>query len=260
MSDTDILIEFLNYPLGSGNEIINRFADLQETEQRGRPVSRMNPADAREQFVYISGKRQDKVVLVAHADTVWDKDWMNWNRVHKPERGTIMEHDIVLEGSVIRSGTPDFGIGADDRAGCAILWLLRESGHSLLITNAEEHNQLGSNWLMNNNIDIANELNSHLFMIQLDRRNAKDFKCYTVGTNEFREFISRATGYTDAGTDSRTDIVVLCKEICGVNFSIGYYDDHTENETIKIGEWQNTLEMVRCLVNVELTRFILDYQ
>ena len=37
-----------------------------------------------------------------------------------------------------RSGVYDEGIGADDRAGCAILWLLKDSGHSLLVTNGEE--------------------------------------------------------------------------------------------------------------------------
>ena len=218
----------------------------------------MNPANALEQFVYIPGKRQDKVVLVAHADTVWDKDWMNWNRIHKPERGTIMEHAIVQNGNIISSETSGFGIGADDRAGCAILWLLKDSGHSLLITNGEEHRQVGSNWLMNNHLDIAQELNTHLFMIQLDRENAKEFKCYTVGTDEFRNFISTTTAYTEPDRLRTTDIGVLCKDICGVNFSIGYYDDHTKNEIIKIDEWCNTLEMVRHLIDSELNGFILD--
>lgn len=248
------LIEFLQYPLDSGNEILNRFAQLIDNEQHGCAIHEKNPHNDLQQFVYVPGKRNNKVVLIAHADTVWDQIWDNDPRY---ANGAIGEHIILQENNLITSGTPSFGIGADDRAGCAMLWLLRESGHSLLITNGEEHGQLGSWWIRQQNPDIFNELNSsHQFMIQLDRRNATDFKCYNVGTDEFRRFIMQNTNYSEPNRTSKTDIVVLCKEICGVNFSIGYYNEHHDNEVLNVDEWSGTLKMVRDLIgNNSLPRF-----
>ena len=38
---------------------------------------------------------------------------------------------------------------------------------------------------MDHNKDIADEINhDHQFVIQFDRRNGRDFKCYDVGTDE----------------------------------------------------------------------------
>jgi hypothetical protein len=37
-------------------------------------------------------------------------------------------------------------LGADDRAGLAILWLLRDLGHSLMVTDLEEHGRMGSTY------------------------------------------------------------------------------------------------------------------
>lgn len=245
MDDIELLLEFLKYPLGSGDAILKRFAGLPETTHSGKPTHCVNPNNSLEQFVYIPGKRDNKVVLVAHADTFWDK---GWNQKH--HAGTIMEHELVVDENIIRSGTPDFGIGADDRAGCAILWLLKDLGHSLLITNGEEHGQLGSNWLMNSHPDIANGINKdHQFMVEVDRRNGNDFKCYQVGTENFREYINKRTGYVDAGRDSYTDICTLCRDICGVNLSIGYKYEHHDNEEINIKHWQKTLGLCREWLN-----------
>ena len=111
-----------------------------------------------------------------------------------------------------------------------MLWQLRDSGHSLLVTDGEEAGGIGSLWLMEHNGDIAREINEHSFMVQLDRKNGGDFKTYDTGTTEFKEYIAAETGYTDAGNDSFTDICHLSRDICGVNFSVGYYAPHTDSE------------------------------
>ncbi len=124
-----------------------------------------------------------------------------------------------------------------------MLWLLKEMGHSILITNGEESGQKGSNWLINKNPDIADKINSnHKFIIQLDRRNGKDFKCYSVGTVEFKEYVSKITGYSEPDWSSYTDIVTLCRHICGVNLSIGYRNEHGTDEYLVIDKWLNTLK------------------
>jgi hypothetical protein len=94
-----------------------------------------------------------------------------------------------MKDGIIRGTNPKAGIGADDRAGCAMLYLLRKSGHSILITDGEEHGRQGSHYLVNHFPELCSELNNHRFMIQLDRRNARDFKCYDVGTANFTKFI-----------------------------------------------------------------------
>jgi hypothetical protein len=33
--------------------------------------------------------------------------------------------------------------------------------------------------------------------------------------------------------------------MCGVNLSVGYYNEHTENERLVLAEWLHTLEMAQ---------------
>lgn len=226
MNDIDILKEFLNLPLGSSDEVFNKFAGIPGAIRRGSEL---------EQFLFIEGARDNRVLLVAHADTYWDELY--------GENGNESQELSQLNG-IIRN--TNGGLGADDRAGCAMMWLLKEMGHSILLTNVEEGGRVGSHWLMNANEDIAKKINSdHQFVVQLDRRNGNDFKCYTVGTDEFRTYVSQITGYSEPDRLSYTDIVTLCRDICGVNLSIGYRNEHTEDEHIVVGEWVNTLNICR---------------
>ncbi|MEI8273998.1 MAG: hypothetical protein WCG08_15395 [Paludibacter sp.] len=250
----EILKEFLEFPLWNTDGIFNKFRWLEETEGR-TVVFQENKNNPKERFLYIEGIRTDKVVLVAHADTVWDKCYNNRE----------LQQKIVCKGDYLKGTNPDCGIGADDRAGCAMLWLLRNSGHSILITDGEdkkfftmEPGMLGSKWLKKYHTDILEQLNSHRFMIQLDKRDATDFKCYSVGTPEFKEYIHFHTSYNHVEGTQKTDIVELCTDICGVNFSIGYSDEHTHYERINTSEWLHTLEMLKTLLNKQdLTRFKL---
>ncbi len=251
----ETLREFLEFPLWNSDGVFNKFRWLEETEER-RVVFRENKGNPKERFLYIEGSRLNKVVLVAHADTVWDKSYT----------GLEMEQEIVRDGDYFRGTITDCGIGADDRAGCAMLWLLRNSGHSILITDGEdrrcftrEHGLLGSKWLKNFHSDIVDRLNLHRFMIQLDKRDAADFKCYRVGSKDFINYIHEKTGYNFIEGTQRTDIVELCTRICGVNFSIGYYDEHKPAERISVSEWKNTYEVVKSLIEtVNLPLFELE--
>jgi hypothetical protein len=238
-----VLMDFLNTPLNSGNGIFERFKSIDGYIYRKgyKPL---------QEFLYIRGYRENKVLLVAHVDTYWDEQYRN-NRNIIPQ--------IIREGNVIKSGSNEYGIGADDRAGCAMLWLLRESGHSLLLINGEECGRIGSSWLMEDrgNKDIALEIqNNHQFIIQLDRRNARDFKCYFVGTDEFRQYVMDMTGYTEPDRSSGTDIVTLCRKITGVNLSVGYKNEHSRDEELNIDHWLHTLSLVRKWIsNPNLPRF-----
>ncbi len=163
----EVLRSFLEIPLGSADGVFNRFLEIPGAIYRGEGLER---------FLYVRGSRSNKVLLVAHADTYWD---------HEYGYDTAPTHTIKIEDGNITAVNEEFGLGADDRAGCAMLWLLKDLGHSLLVTNGEEDGQKGAAWLMSHNKDIAHEINhDHQFVIQFDRRNGRDFKCYDVGTDE----------------------------------------------------------------------------
>lgn len=239
MNDLDVLMEFLRMPLENADPVFEKFLAIPGAILRGEGL---------EKFLYIEGYRKNKVLLVAHADTYWDYSYYGYS--YEPKI-------IFQQNGIIRN--KNGALGADDRAGCAIIWLLKEMGHSILITNGEEDGRRGSNWLMNENHDIANAINSnHQFMIQLDRRNGNDFKCYSVGTEHFRNYVRQKTGYSEPGFLSYTDIVTLCRSICGVNLSIGYRGEHTPDEHLVVDEWVNTLNICRkWLSEDELPRFSL---
>jgi hypothetical protein len=236
-SDIDVLLSFLEEPLNDASGIFQRFAALPGAELRVG-------AEPGERFLFVSGHRHDAATLVAHADTVFFD---------------VAGHIMDIEGDIIRSGSPDYGIGADDRAGCAILWLLRNSGHHLLITDMEECGRIGANYLIDTHPDIARVINGSSFIIQFDRRNGTDYKYYHLPvTDEFDDFIrSNLPGYHDAGTSSFTDITVLCTNVCGVNVSVGYRNEHHPEETLNIPEWRNTCERVGAMMERPLRRFPL---
>ncbi len=74
---------------------------------------------------------------------------------------------------------------------------------------------------MEHNPDIKKEINDeHQFVVQFDRRGA--FKYYEIGTEEFRDYVHKATGYTGPDGYANTDICTPCENICGVNLSIGF--------------------------------------
>lgn len=242
MDEIELLREFLEYPIWTSEPVFERFKKLEGA------IFRESQGNSKERFLYLEGKRENKVVLVAHADTYFDEFYRNYGE----------DHEVVEVGGFFvgrKNKIERVGLGADDRAGCAILWALKDSGHSLLITDGEELGRIGSSWLMENNKDIAQRLQSHQFMVQFDRCNAQDFKCYEVGTEEFRKFIEDQTGYSEPNRSSYTDICTLCTNICGVNLSVGYYYEHTDCEKIKPSEWLNTLQIARRMLEGELPRF-----
>ena len=196
-------------------------------------------------FLYMPGTRPDRVVLLAHADTRFDA-----------EPGYPAQ--VRYAGGRYTSANPMLGIGADDRAGCALLWELRGLGHSLLLTSGEEKGCISSHWLADANPDVLAALNGHNFMVQFDRRNANEYKCYEVGSDAFRAYVEQQTGYHEPDRLRGTDIKVLCKDVCGVNLSCGYYDEHTPAESMVFAEWEQTLRLTRAwLSQPALPRFAL---
>lgn len=219
-------------------EVFARFMPL----TRGGGIAR-GEGDTR--FLYIPGTRPDRVLLLAHADTVWDA---------KPGYPAPVRY----ADGVYTAQNSELGIGGDDRAGCAILWELRGLGHSLLLTSGEEKGCISSHWIADHNPDVLAELNRHQFMVQFDRRNPSDYKCYEVGTAAFRVYVEAQTGFTEPDRLRGTDIKYLATQICGVNLSVGYYDEHTPAERLDFADWERCLRIAHdWLVQPNLPKFAL---
>lgn len=218
-------------------------------------------------FLYVPGTRQDRVLLVAHADTVWD-DYPDYrcstglDGIHRPLPVKSTIHTFTAssssqapywnfslarfhENGIFKSAIPNLGIGADDRAGLAMLWGQKDSGHSLLVTAGEEKGLLGAINLIKNHPHLAHDIQKHHFMIELDRRGQSDFKAYNVGTPEFRAYVSSTTGFSEPDRESETDICALARDICGANLSVGYYDEHTPRETLHFASWLNSKKIIQ---------------
>ena len=219
-SDYLVLRDFLSLP-HRAEAVLDRFAVL--------PDAAAGKNGRKEGFVYIPGTRENAVLLIAHADTVGEED---------------LGVELAEDEHIIRNRR---GIlGADDRAGCAMLFLLRNTGHGLLITDGEEYGSVGSRFLKEAFPNRFDEINrSYQFMIQIDRCGCGDFKCYRAGTPEFRRYIREKTHFAEPDRLRSTDIVHLCRDICGVNLSCGYYREHTAAEYLVKAEWRNTLELLR---------------
>ncbi len=222
----NLLLDFLRTPLDDGGEILRRFAALPGAVvgEGEKPLQR---------YVFVPGSRKDGVVLVAHVDTVWDK---NYDKAFSGER------DVKFEDGVFSSTNPECGIGADDRAGCAMLWALRNCGHSLLVVDGEEHGKHGARYLRKSNPKLFRQLNRHCYMIELDWAGTRSCLFNQVdNTKKFKADMQAALHLADGGPKGGTDLQVLCRHVCGVNVGVGYHGWHKSGETLVLAEWENTL-------------------
>jgi len=230
--DLKVLMDFLKLPLNRTAEVFEKFG----------------ATDGNYHYIEGSLPPEKRVLLLAHADTVWDGNG--------PKYEYANPH--IKEGKVFPSN-PHSGLGADDRAGIAMLYLIaKETGHSILITNYEEVGRIGAKALVNGDKELHKHIqDNHNFFIQLDRQGATDYKCYYVGSSEFRNFINKNTFFSEPNRSSFTDICTLCETVCGVNFSVGYYNEHRAAEHLIIKEWQRVLDFLRTFLAGDLPRFDL---
>lgn len=226
MENKDLILEFLSYPVENTDALYERFAKLPGavSDKGERP---------KEKYAYLRGAREDRVLLVAHIDTVWDEEYIG-----KRELG---EQLPTYKDGEFFSGNKKIGIGADDRAGCAMIWKMRQSGHSILILDGEERNRAGARFLKESNRTLYKEISSHSFIIELDHldTNHASFRGVEV-TSKFKKYIKEQTGFAEKGIKGRCDLDILCDNVCGVNVGIGYYDCHTPKERLVLSEWEST--------------------
>ncbi len=216
----DALIKFM---LASEKQIVRKFAGLRDAQ--------LLDCELYGDAVYVPGTRTGGVLLVAHYDTVWDG-----KRIGIGQRGYTLGSD--------RKGT---GIGADDRAGVCALWLLRNSGHAMLIVPAEEVGCQGSRIVASKYRDL---LELHSYAIQFDRCGGHDLVTYDCANDEFDRYLLEAFPGYSLSPGSYSDISELCPAagIAGVNVSIGFRNEHTSGETLDLLDFARTLSITRALL------------
>jgi hypothetical protein len=188
--------------------------------------------------------------IVSHTDTV--------HSIYRDRRVFIYD-DILFtmaknENTYKDSKVIQVGTGGDDR--CGIFTCIRAlqdfDNIKAVFFRFEESGCRGSN---SSNIKFFDDSN---FVVQCDRRNDKDFITYTngieVASMEFKASMEKI--YTKYNFKSSiglaTDVGALKRNglnVSACNLSSGYYDPHTNGETISITDLQNTYNLVSDMFN-----------
>lgn len=166
------------------------------------------------------------IALVAHMDTVFKTPVSDL--YYDQRKGVLWSPD---------------GLGADDRAGIfAILKILQEGlKPSVIFTTDEEMGGVGAAALAEKECPIP----GLKYMIQLDRRGSNDCVFYDCYCPEFVDYVE-SFGFCEKW-GSFSDISFLMPEwqVCGVNLSVGYEDEHSYTEILNINPLFDTIKKVK---------------
>lgn len=120
------------------------------------------------------------------------------------------------------------GIGGDDRCGVWMICKILDSGKyrpHVIFCEDEESGCIGAGKFAKS--PYPKKMEDVKFIVEVDRRNAKDAVYYECDNPEFEAFITETTGYKTA-EGSYSDICELAPAIkaAAVNLSCGYYKEH----------------------------------
>lgn len=181
------------------------------------------------------------VALVAHLDTVFEDPVSD---LYYDQRKGIM-------------WSPQ-GLGADDRAGIFAVLRILQSGlrPSIIFTMDEEKGGLGAIELSK----AENPFKDLKYLIQLDRCGSNDCVFYTCANNDFKKYIESFGFSEKIGTYSDISFLMPAWNICGVNLSVGYNDEHSFLETLNINDLSRTISIVYQMLKVASSapKFLYD--
>ena len=175
---------------------------------------------------YIVGIGDIPIALVSHMDTVFDTPAETV--YYDPKKGIVWSPD---------------GLGADDRAGIFSIIKILQSGYrpSVIFTTDEELGGVGAEKLGKRKCPIPNLK----YMIELDRRGRNDCVFYDCYNPEFIEYVESFGFEEQYGSFSDISFLMGAWNICGVNLSIGYNNEHSYAETLHIPSMLDTIKRVK---------------
>lgn len=190
-------------------------------------------------FIYATG--DIPILLVAHLDTV----------LYKSPVILANKEDTIWMGKE--------GLGADDRAGVFAILKILQAGYkpSVLFTTAEESGGLGAMAFVK---DFPEPPVPTKYIIEIDRRGRGQAVFYGCGNTKFMSYIESFGFKTHKGIFS--DISFICPhwDVAGVNLSAGYYNEHTELESLKIEDLLYTIEGVKKMLDSAGDAEIYNYE
>lgn len=186
------------------------------------------------------------VALVAHLDTVFDF----------PPHELFYDRD---KDTILTSGQ---GAGFDDRAGVyAILKILTEWKDvppTIIFTLGEEDYGIGAREVAASD-NLRKEAKRLKYMIELDRQGKDDCVFYQCISKDFQNYVSSFGFKKQPGSYSDIYFLMDKWQTCGVNLSIGYYDEHTDYEYLRPSQMEVTiirvLKMLKDVKNVNKFRY-----
>ena len=171
-------------------------------------------------YVYAQGTFP--VLLVAHLDTVHSK---------LPSVITYDEKSDSLS-------SPQ-GIGGDDRCGVyMILEIIKHFNCSVLFCEDEEIGCIGAEKFIKTDLAKTLEFN---YIIEFDRKGKDDAVFYNCNNEAFEKFITEKFYKTAWGSFSDISVLAPFLKCAAVNLSCGYYNAHTTNEYVVMGEMLDSI-------------------
>ena len=243
----DLQNEVIDALVATPDELLDRLADLPGAI-RGEPTGAMKD----DGWVFLPGARDAdaRVLLIAHVDTVADRE---------PTHAEIWQRGSMLtrqKASGATWGVKD-PLGADDRAGVAVTWMLRDSGHSILWVDGEESGGWGATAAADS---IPHLLEQHIYMVEIDRAGDEVIAFYDGAvSSEFQDFCRDALPLFEHYWGTFTDIAVLGPRLglCGMNLAAGYVYEHTSSEILFLDALEYTYtQLKRLLMKQEPMRAI----
>ena len=199
---------------------------------------RENYKEVHETKEYIYAIGDIPIALVAHMDTVWEKELPK-------ERQLFYDKDKGVMFS------PQ-GAGFDDKAGIYSIIQIVKSGlrPHVIFTTDEETGCIGGSAIAS----IPCPFEDLRYIIQLDRRHVDDCVFYDCDNPEFISYVEEFGFVEHFGSFS--DISVICPSwgIAGVNLSVGYENEHTRYEILYVQAMQNTIEKVKKMLTAEMPK------
>lgn len=191
---------------------------------------------------YLIAEGEMPIGLVAHADTVF----------------SVAPYEFFADDSANVMWSPQ-GLGADDRAGIYGIMRIIQKGYKphIIITADEEKGCIGASKLVAKYKTPPFKLN---FLIQLDRRGEQDSVYYDCGNDDFEEVINKYGFVTAIGSFSDISIIAPAWDVAAVNFSVGYFHEHSYGEYLHMGHFLNTLSKVEKILIDADTFPAYDYQ
>lgn len=198
---------------------------------------------------YIYAEGDIPIALVAHMDTVFEKQYRAYNKsiLYDKEKG-IMWYPR--------------GAGFDDKAGIFAIFKILLDGYRphVIFTTDEEIGGIGAIELIEK--EEISPFSDLKYIIELDRQGKNDCVFYDCENIEFTKYVE-SFGFIES-FGSFSDIDIICSEwgIAGVNLSIGYEDEHTQSEVLYVNAMYKTINKVEMMLedadNAKHYKYILS--